>query len=132
MFADPLTISPDAPTRATTNNVTWDVNESLGKMRKRLNAATSIQDSPEYLVMNHFTQGSEKDGTLADRHLLQLSRVERDTAGKPFTSVLNVTLLIPRNALFSTADITRQFNLAANFLADTGNGRLAAFIAGQS
>lgn len=129
MFADPLLISPDALTIATSNQVTFSVIETQGKMRKRKNSATTPSD-PENMVINHFVQGSEAAGTLADRHLIQLSRVERDTAGKPFTCVVNLTLTVPRNGLFSTAEVTRQIQLLANFV--LASGKVASVLDGES
>lgn len=129
MFADPILVSPDPVTIVTSNNVTFDVVEQSGKMRRRKNAATTPSD-PENLVVNHFVQGSEAAGTLADRHLIQTSRVERDVAGKPFTCIVNLTLTVPRNGLFSTADVQRQVNLISNFI--NAAGYVGKILDGQS
>lgn len=129
MLADPLLVSPDAYTIVASNNVTFDLVEATGKLRRRKNAATSISD-PELLVINHFLQGSEAAGTLADRHLIQTSRVERDTLGKPYVCVANLTLTVPRVGLFSDAEVLRQVNLLANLAG--ASGRLASILAGQS
>lgn len=130
MIADPLTTSTDAPTALATNVVTWDLTDSVGKMRKRLNAATTLADSPEFLVINHFTQGSEAAGNLADRHLIQFSRVERDTAGKPYTQVCSLTFTVPRISIFGNADVQRHLNMMSNFSLTAG--RLAQILGGQS
>jgi len=129
VFADPLTISPDNLSSVNTNLVTFDVVESVGKMRRRLNAATSISD-PEHMVTNHFIQGSEAAGNLVDRHLLQFSRTERDVAGKPHILVVNTTVSVPRNGLFVDADVRRLLNWAANFIQTSTNA--ARFTQGQS
>ena len=130
MFADPLTISPDTLSPSATNPVTWDLVEATGRMRRRINNA-STADLPENLVINHFVQGNEKVPTsLVDRHLVQFSRVERDTAGNPYTSIVNVTMSVPRIGLFTAAEMQRQIYLSCNFL--LASGRVAALMAGQS
>lgn len=129
MYADPLTISPDNLSSVSTNMVTFDVTEASGKMRKRLNPLTTISD-PELMVVNHFQQGSEQAGNLADRHLLQFSRSERDAAGKASLLVVNTTVLVPRNGLFALTDVRRLFNWQANFLSTSTN--LERLLTGQS
>jgi len=129
MFVDQLTISPDNLSSVSTNLVTWNVIDASGKLRRRLNGATTISE-PEHMVINHFVQGSESAGNLADRHLLQFSRVEKDAAGKAYTMTFNGTLLVPRTTLFTSAEARRLVNLAANFMMTSTN--LDRFLTGES
>jgi hypothetical protein len=128
-LSDPLSISPTTPTIGTGSDVDFVVTSRAGSSCERLNDATTLSD-PEKLVIKHQVTGTEKQGNLVDRHLVQLSRVERDSDGVAHACVVNVTMSVPRNGLFSTAEVTRQVAILANLLFDTG--MTAAILQNQS
>jgi hypothetical protein len=119
MLDSTLDICPTAPTPATGSEVEFVSNNTYPGGTDRLNSATSLSD-PEKLVIKHSVSGSEKGGNLVDRHLVSFSRVERDEDGKAHQCTVNVTIAVPRNGLFSTAEVTRQLALASNFLHTSG------------
>lgn len=66
----------------------------------RLDSATTIQQ-PTKMVINHTTSGSGDD--LVDRHLIQFSRTELDANGLRFTTIVNLTMAVPRRSSSNTA-----------------------------
>jgi hypothetical protein len=128
-LADPLTVSPTTPTAGTGSDVDFAVVGRGTRDTSRLNDATTLSD-PEYFNVKHNISGTEKGGDLTDRHLVQLSRVERDSDGAAHTCVLNLSIVVPRNGLFSEAEVLRQVSLLTNFL--LGSGNLGAVLQGQS
>lgn len=113
-LAETLAISPTEPTIGTGSNVSFATTlRGPGAATERLNVATDLSN-PEKLVIKHQVTGSEKSGNLTDRHLIQLSRVERDSDGLPHNCVVNLTISVPRNGLFSVAEVERQVSLMAN------------------
>ncbi|DAD50295.1 coat protein [ssRNA phage Zoerhiza.4_26] len=98
--------------------------------RTRLDSATSLQ-TPTKLVISHSTSGTG-DG-LVDRHLIQATRVELDSNGVPFTTIVNLTIAVPRK---STSNTT-VYDLVSFIkdLIDTGGVKSAdldAILLGQS
>lgn len=128
-YADPLTVSPTAPTAGTGSNVTFNKIRQAAQEAERLDAATTLSD-PQKLVIKHQTSGSEKAGNLIDRHLVSFSRVERDSSGNAAAAVVNLTISVPRNNMFSTSEVQTQVNMLVNFI--MGSGNLAALLQGQS
>lgn len=120
MFSDTVTISPTAPTIGTGSDVDFVTIGQGAQSRERLNDDTTLSD-PEKLIIKHQQTGSEKTGNLVDRHLISLSRVERDSDGNPHTCVVNLTIAVPRNGLFSTVEVERQLSILENFLLGSGN-----------
>lgn len=93
----------------------------------RMNEATELT-TPELLVIRHQVQG--KGNAITDRHLLQLSRAERDSeSGVIHTAQMNVSIVIPRVGLFSTAEVIRLFALQKELLTDAN---LARVLRGES
>lgn len=61
----------------------------------RLDDGTTLS-TPTMLKIQHSTAGKGDD--LSDRHLLQATRVELDANGIPFTTVVNLTISVPRKS----------------------------------
>lgn len=80
--------------------ITFVENKRTGFRVERLNGATTLQ-LPSRLVVDHSTTG--KDKTLADRHLIQIATTESDGNGGTATTVVNLTISVPRSATSSTA-----------------------------
>lgn len=115
-LADPIQIeySTEDPIFVSTKN--------LPDGRQRLNQATSIQE-PETLTVRHQVSGSSKAGNLADRHLVQFSRVEiNEETGVAQTAQVNVTMVVPRAGTFSSADMLRMVDVIASFLTSSDGG----------
>lgn len=81
----------------------------------RLDSATTIQ-LPTKMIVNH-TQSGAGDAVV-DRHLVQFSRTELDANGMPYTTVVNLTMAVPRR---SVGNVTVKDLLAhIKDLIDTG------------
>lgn len=96
----------------------------------RLDGATSLS-LPTRLVINHQTSGS--GATLTDRHLIQASRTELDAANVPYTTVVNLTIAMPRRSV-STASALDLVSFIKDLI-DTGgvaSADLASILQGQS
>lgn len=101
-----------------------------GSSRTRLDSATSLQN-PTKLTISHSTSGN--GDSLADRHLIQATRVEDDADGVPMTTIVNLTISQPRRA----ADNTSVLDLVSFIkdLIDTagaGSADLLSILQGQS
>lgn len=70
-----------------------------GSKVDRIDSATTIQQ-PTKMVINHTTSGS--GDSLTDRHLVQFSRTELDANGLPFTTIVNLTIAVPRRSTSTT------------------------------
>lgn len=85
--------------------------------RERINDDTTLLE-PEMLVIRHSvaTNGSgNPSGTKVDRHLVQLSHVNRDSDTEAaYTAIVNLTISVPRSSSFSVSDITRLVTLCQN------------------
>ncbi len=130
MLADPLTIPAATPTAGSGSGVTFTTTEFAGKSSTRLNTATSLS-APETLVIKHQTTGPDKNLVVRDRHLISSSRVETDTDGKPYACTVNLTFDVPRNGLFSDADVLRQLSILANLLTSTSGEYLTKILQNQ-
>lgn len=93
-LASTLTLKNEAA--ASRSFVTTVVN---GQSCTRLDSATTLQN-PTKLVISHNTSG--KGESLCDRHLIQATRVEPDAQGIPMTTVVNLTIAVPRRAVSNT------------------------------
>jgi hypothetical protein len=96
----------------------------------RLDGATTLSQ-PTKLAIKHSTSGSGE--SLTDRHLIQATRVELDANGIPFTTVVNLTIAVPRK----TATNTTVYDLVSFIkdLVDTAGAKSAdldAILQGQS
>lgn len=81
-------------------NITFTENRRNGYRVERLDVATSTA-VPRKLVVDHSTTNGPK-GILNDRHLIQATSAELDASGNLATTVVNLTISIPRNASGST------------------------------
>lgn len=129
-FADPLSISKGSLTPVTTSPLSFVTNKLENQGKVRLNTATDLTN-PETLAIRHQATGSDKNGgTIVDRHLVSSSRTERDVNGVAHQCVVNLTIAVPRNGLFSEAEVTGQVALLANLFFTAGSP--AAILTNQS
>lgn len=68
----------------------------------RLDTASTLSE-PKKLVIKHSTSGS--GANIVDRHLIQVSNTQLDSAGVPRTAVVNLTMAVPRNAAVAQSDV---------------------------
>lgn len=95
----------------------------------RLDMATTLQ-LPTLLKISNSTSGS--GDSLVDRHLIQASRTELDANSIPFTTIVNLTLAVPRKSPNNTT--TYDLVSFIKDLVDTGgvaSGDLAAILQGR-
>lgn len=124
-LADPLSLKNEAAAaRSFAKTITTPSSVT------RIDSATSAA-TPTLLVVSHNTSGS--GDSIADRHLIQASRRELDTNGIPFTTVVNLTISVPRKTTTSTT----VYDLVSFIkdLVDTGGVKSAdldAVLQGQS
>lgn len=77
-------------------------------------AADSLVGQPKRMSIKHQKTGS---GDLAsDRHLISLSAVKNNSSGKPQSCIVNLTLQIPSNGLFTMDDVKEQVQQLIYFL----------------
>lgn len=101
-----------------------------GQSVTRLDSATTLQ-TPTKLMISHNTSGS--GDSLADRHLIQATRVDLDANGLPMTTIVNLTLAVPRRATSNTT--VKDLLSFIKDLVDTGGAASAdldAILQGQS
>lgn len=72
---------------------------------------------PTTLVIGHQMTTAQEG---SDRHLVKITKVVADSAGKLRTAVLNVTLSIPRQTV-SRADVDQMIANARSFLESSAN-----------
>lgn len=96
----------------------------------RLDEATTLQ-TPTKLVISHNTSGS--GDSLADRHLIQATRVTLDSNDVPMTTVVNLTISQPRRAA-SNADVLDLVSFIKELIDNAGNASdaLVDILQGQS
>lgn len=123
-LSDTINLSPNAPTAASGSEKVYVLTGRDGTSSTRMNQATDLSN-PELLVIKHQKVGSETNGgTIVDRHLIQLSRTERDANGKAHAMIVNFTLAIPRNGLFSDGETDGMCWQLANLLLDANIAKI--------
>lgn len=105
-----------------TVDVTFVNTKLLSDGRQRINDETDLL-APETLVIRHSNskggQGNPADAVV-DRHLISLSRVERDSeTNQAYTATVNLTIAVPRSSLFTPTEVDRLVTLVK--AAITGN-----------
>lgn len=124
MFADTLT--PNDGTAA----VSFTKTKQLPDGAVRMNIATDLT-TPELITIRHSSTGQANKGNLVDRHLVQVSRAERDTeTGVIHTANVNLTLAIPRTSQFTNAEVERLFTILKNVIPDAA--ALGQILRGES
>jgi hypothetical protein len=88
---------------------------------KRIDNSTSAA-LPTCLVINHNTTG--QGVKMADRHFVQFTKTVADTNGDPVTTILNMTLSVPRGA--AAGDPDELVGYLINFLIGTDAARTLA------
>lgn len=122
MLSDSLTLTHDS-----VDSVFTKVKQ-MNDGAERVNEATSLTE-PEKLTIKHQEMNSKEEG-LRDRHLVSLTRTERDSeTGLLSTATVNITFTVPRNNLFSAAEIERMFGLTVDLL---DSATLAKVLRGES
>lgn len=87
---------------------------------------------PELLVIRHQVVGGGKasGGQMVDRHLVSLSRVERDSeTSATSTCTVNLTMQVPRS-FFTASEVEKQINMLVALL--TSEGTLVQLLRGES
>lgn len=117
-FSNPLSLSPDG---GTTTHDFVEIKRLVDGV-ERLNDETDLI-LPEKVVIKHATQGGK--GKELDRHLVQITKTERDaTTGDIWAAGVNLTLVVPRQTMFSAADVKRLVALMKDFLSDANVEKL--------
>lgn len=129
-LTDSLALSQGAHTAGTGSVLTFVTTKRGNTETERIDNTTDLQ-SPRLLIVRHQTNGKEGIGNgITDRHLFQLSKVERDVNGKAFALQTNLTMVVPRVGLFDSSDVYPQLRLLCNFLATSAN--IDALLRGES
>lgn len=84
---------------------------------RRINSATTLA-APESLIIKHSKSGSGANAV--DRHLVQFSRTELDSAGVPRTAIVNFTMAVPQSSVFTTSEITDLASYLVDLITDGG------------
>lgn len=129
MFADPIVVSQTAPTIGTGSDNTYGVVTQNGSDRERLKSTATLTD-PQKMVIKHSSSGSEKQSNLIDRHLVQFSITEHDALNVQHTMQVNLTLVVPRQSIFTESEIRNELNKLSNFV--HGSGNLTNLLQGQA
>lgn len=118
MAPETLTLKDDTPTPSTYNLQTLQGNEAIYR------DAASTLSNPRYLRVSHQIT---KENTGIDRHLVQLSRMDDDADGVPFTGTAHVVFAIPRDGVTS-ADMVLEWEKLKNCVDVAIDDLLAGFM----
>lgn len=98
-FPDPIVIEHPTGTEKS-----FSITQRLPDGQIRMDQATDLS-TPNHLTIKHQKTGNARDG-LTDRHLLGLSRTERDPdTGKLYTCHVNLSVSVPRTTLFTVSEV---------------------------
>lgn len=109
----------------------FNENKRSGSRVERLRTDTTLA-LPCRLVIDHSV--TKSNGIESDRHLIQVATVESDGNGGTGTSIVNVTLSVPRNVATAQATVKDAFAFIADLLHDSAaaNAAFASILQGES
>lgn len=116
MFSSSLTIADEANAAKS-----FVLVEQAGQRTRRIDAAGTLA-LPLTMVISHNQTGSEAN--LADRHLVQFAKANADANGNVVTTVLNLTISVPRSATAGNPE--ELIGYLINFLIGTDAARTLA------
>jgi hypothetical protein len=96
---------------------TFNLQTYLPDGARRIDAASTLVE-PKTLVIKHSSSG--KGAGIVDRHLISAVSAQSDDAGVPYNATVNLTMAVPRNSVFSTADILDLVSYVVDFITDGG------------
>lgn len=85
----------------------------------RIDNSTTLAN-PRLMQIKHSLSGP-KGVDQVDRHLLSFSTTETDANGKQATSVVNLTIALPRNGVISRTDVNDMLAFIVDFLGTSAN-----------
>lgn len=96
------------------------LNNQNGQRTTRI-ATSSTLAAPKLLTIDHTVTGKAGSPSQSDRHLVQFSKAGLDANGVPFTTVVNLTCNVPRNA--TAGDVDELVGHVINFIIGTDAAR---------
>lgn len=112
MFADTLTLKDLAGADRTFKLIVQD-----GSGTVRIDTATTAAE-PCKMSIKHNVQGSGPSAV--DRHLVQIARTALNaTTGKAVTSIVNLTVSVPRDTAITAAEVEDDLVAVLRFVANT-------------
>jgi hypothetical protein len=96
---------------------TFNLQKYLPDGALRIDVASTTTESKS-LEIRHTSSG--KGAASIDRHLISSYWTKPDVAGVPFKATVNLTLAVPRNAVFSNADILDLVAYVIDLISDGG------------
>jgi len=84
---------------------------------RRIDSASTLTE-PRLLTIKHSKTGNGVNAI--DRHLVQLSRTELDSATVPRTAIVNLTITVPQSAVFTNAEIYDMVAYLVDLISDGG------------
>lgn len=130
MFSNDLTLDDKSG-----DDVVYRLFRSDATGTQRIDVATTLSE-PALLIIKHSTSGKGSDAV--DRHLVQLTQTEIDSAGKSVTLTINFTLSVPRNVAITAQMVYDRVCNLADFLTDgqiasvTTTANLDALLRGEA
>jgi hypothetical protein len=132
VLGDPIVFNPGGAYSPTPGgDVTFTTTRQEPGASTRLNIATDLS-LPEYMVVRHSVQGGKAD-KIVDRHLVQFTRAERDPdTGQIYTIQSNMTLVVPRVALFTVEEVRALVKRYGQLLMTDSDANLAKILRGET
>lgn len=102
---------------STGTEATFNLQTYLPDGARRIDVASTLTE-PRTLEIKHSSTG--KGAAVVDRHLISATSQQADAAGTPFKAIVNLTMSVPRNAVFSNADVLDLVSYIVDFITDGG------------
>nr|QDH88738.1 MAG: hypothetical protein H2Bulk35506_000002 [Leviviridae sp.] len=99
------------------DELTWNLQAYLPDGARRIDSASTLTE-PRFLEIKHSNSG--KGAGIVDRHLVSASKQKLDGAGVPYKAIANFTMAVPRNTVFSTADVLDLAAAIIDLITDGG------------
>jgi hypothetical protein len=96
---------------------TFNLQAYLPDGARRIDTASTLTE-PRTLEIKHTASG--KGAAVVDRHLIAAVSQQADAAGIPYRATVNLTIAVPRNAVFSNTDVADLISYVVDFISDGG------------
>jgi hypothetical protein len=111
-LTDTLTLDNSSGTEAT-----FSLQGRDNQGSRRIDTASTLTE-PRSLIIKHSKTGNGVNAI--DRHLIQFSRTELDSATVPRTAIVNLTMAVPQSAVFSSSEIKDMVAYLVDLVSDGG------------
>jgi hypothetical protein len=100
---------------AVRGDVHYNLISKVGNTSTRLDSGSTLAQPQELFISHQKTSGG---GVVTDRHLVSFRKTKVNAQGDPLTVVVNFTVAVPRDTVFTTPEITALVRHLMDFLQD--------------